>query len=252
MVYILLPVYNEEKSLPMLFEKLDKGMKRRGFEYHIIAYNDGSSDKSFEILNQCKGVLPITVIGEKDNKGLGFALKSLLNKVLEASCDKDDIAVVLDSDDTHNPEHIYHMINKLRDGFDIVIASRYLPDSRIVGVTIPRQLFSIGASWLMRVLFPIKGVKDYTCGYRAYTINCLRRAHDKFGTDLIKEKSFACMAELLLKLRSMNIIAVEVPIILRYDQKYGKSKMKVFETIKKTIVMLYKLKKNSGALYAKK
>ena len=75
----------------------------------------------------------------------------------------------------------------------------------------------------MRILFPIKGVKDYTCGYRAYSINCLRRAYEKFGEHLIQEDSFACMAELIIKLRSINLSAVEIPIILRYDQKYGKS-----------------------------
>lgn len=251
MVYILLPIYNEEGSLPILFEKLDKGMQRRGFQYHIIAYNDGSKDKSLEVLNRYKELMPITVIGEENNKGLGTALDSLFKKTLDMSVDKEDIAVVLDSDDTHNPEHIYHMINKLRDGFDIVIASRYLPDSRMVGVTMSRQFFSLGASWLMRILFPIKGVKDYTSGYRAYTINCLRKAYERFREHLIEEKSFACMAELIIKLRSMNIIAVEIPIILRYDQKYGKSKMKILKTLQRTLLMLCRLKK-IGAFYAKK
>jgi len=243
MVYILLPIYNEEGSLPILLEKLDKGMQRRGFQYHIIAYNDGSKDNSLEVLNRHKELMPITVIGEKNNRGLGVALRSLIKKTLEMSSDKDDIAVVLDSDDTHNPEHIYQMVNKLRDGFDVVIASRYLADSRIVGVSWSRQVFSIGASWLMRIMFHIKGVKDYTCGYRAYTINCLRKAYEKFGEALIEEESFACMAELILKLRSMNIIAVEIPIILRYDQKYGKSKMNILKTIRRTLMMLCRLKK---------
>ncbi len=243
MVYILLPIYNEEESLPILFEKLDKGMQRRGLRYHVIAYNDGSKDNSLEVLNRYKKLMPIIVIGEEINRGLGVALKSLIKKTLEVSFDKEDVAVVLDSDDTHNPEHIYHMLNKLMDGFDVAIASRYLSDSRIVGVTQLRQLFSIGASWIMRVLFPIKGVKDYTCGYRAYTIKCLRKAYEKFGEYLIEEKGFACMAELIIKLRSMNIIAVEIPIILRYDQKYGKSKMKILKTIQRTLLMLYRLKK---------
>ena len=242
MVYILLPIYNEESSLSILLEKLDKGMKRKGFQYHIVAYNDGSKDKSLDILNKYKESMPVTVIGEEKNKGLGVALRSLLEEALKLSVDKEDIVVVLDSDDTHNPEHIHHMMNKLRDGFDVAIASRYLPDSRMVGVTGLRQLFSIGASWLMRALFPIKGVKDYTCGYRAYTIDCLRKAYEKFGERLIEEQSFACMAELLIKLRSLNIIAVEIPIILRYDQKRGESKMKVFQTIHRTLLMLYRLK----------
>lgn len=242
MIFILLPIHNEEENIPVLFHKLDKGMNRRGFEYSVIAYNDGSNDNSLKLLNEYKKSMPVVIIGEENNKGLGFALKCLLQRVMERSVDEDDIVVVLDSDNTHNPEHIFQMVYKLRDGFDVVIASRYLPDSRMVGVTMSRQFVSIGASWLMRLLFPIKGVKDYTCGYRAYSISCLRKASEIYGERLIEERSFACMAELLIKLRRMNIIAVEIPIILRYDQKCGVSKMKVFTTIRRTLLMLYKLK----------
>jgi len=242
MVFILLPIYNEERNLPTLLEKLNKEMQRRGFSYCVIAYNDGSNDSSLEILNKYKNSMPVTLIGEGKNRGLGVALDCLLKKTLGSSLSKEDIAVVLDSDDTHNPEHIYLMANKLRDGFDVVIASRYIPGSSIVGVSWLRQFFSIVASLLMRALFPIKGVKDYTCGYRGYTINCLRKAYEKFGDHLIEEESFACMAELLIKLRSINIIAVEVPIILRYDQKCGKSKMNIFKTIRRTLLMLHRLR----------
>ena len=147
--------------------------------------------------------------------------------MIKLSFNEEDIAIVLDSDNTHNPEHVYQMVNKIRDGFDVAIASRYLRDSRIIGVTKLRQILSIGASWIMRILFPIKGVRDYTCGYRAYNITCLRKALDKFGDKLVEDKGFACMAELLIKLRSMHILAVEVPLILRYDQKKEKARWKL-------------------------
>lgn len=243
MIFILLPVYNEERNLPALLEKLDKEMQKNGLSYCVIAYNDGSSDGSLAVLNEYKNSIPIRVIGQERNRGLGVALDSLLRKTLETSVGKNDIAVVLDSDDTHNPEHIYLMVNKLKEGFDVVIASRYLAGSRVVGVSWPRQFYSIVASLLMRRLFPINGVKDYTCGYRAYTISCLQKAYVKFGEHLIEEKNFACMAELIIKLRSMNIVAAEVPITLRYDQKYGKSKMNILKTIKRTFWMLHKLRK---------
>lgn len=243
MVFILLPVYNEEKNLPVLLERLDKEMQGIGFSYRVIAYNDGSNDGSLKILNKYNEYMPITVIGNERNMGLGVALDFLLKKVLSMSIDKDDIAVVLDSDDTHNPEHICLMTGKLKEGFDVVVASRYLAGSRVVGVSWPRQFYSIVASLLMRTLFPINGIKDYTCGYRAYTISCLRRAYAKFGEHLIEENSFACMAELIIKLRSLNIVAAEVPITLRYDQKYGRSKMNILKTIKRTLLMLHKFRK---------
>jgi dolichol-phosphate mannosyltransferase len=241
MVFILLPVYNEEKNLPGLLEKIRQQMQKGEDSYQLIAYNDGSNDLSLELLTGYKNSLPITIISGEKNMGLGVALDSLLKQSIALSSADKDIAVVLDSDDTHNPELVPLMTDKLKEGFDVVIASRYLPKSRVFGVSWFRQLLSIGASWLMRILFPIKGVRDYTSGYRAYSIGCLRMGYGKFGGNLIEEESFACMAELLIKLRSINIKAIEIPIVLRYDRKLGKSKMKILKTILKTITMLYRV-----------
>jgi len=242
MIYILLPVFNEDSNLEPLFNKIKTGMERRGLEYQIIAYNDGSTDNSAAILHKSLDEYPLRIIGKAKNEGLGYAFNSLLKEVVSISTDDDDIAVVQDSDNSHNPEHVFHMEYKIRDGFDLVIASRYLTDSRIVGVSTFRQFLSYGASWLMRVIFPMKGVKDYTCGFRAYRIELLKAAFQKFGDQLIEEKGFSCMAELLVKLRSMNILVVEVPLVLRYDQKGGESKMNIMKTIKNTLAMLVRLK----------
>ena len=191
-IYILLPAYNEGKALEPLLKRIKTGMENRSFDYQVIAYNDGSTDNTLDILKLNKHGIPLKIIGKEQNEGLGFALFSLIREVIKLSFNEEDIAIVLDSDNTHNPEHIYQMVNKIRDGFDVAIASRYLKDSRIIGVTNFRQILSIGASWIMRILFPIKGVRDYTCGYRAYNINCLRKAHDKFGDKLVEEKG-VCM-----------------------------------------------------------
>lgn len=242
-IYMLLPAYNEGEAINPVLNRIKMDMESQGFVYEIIVYNDGSTDNTLDILEQNRYRVPLKIIGKEQNEGLGFALFSLLKEVLMLSTNENDIAIVLDSDNTHNPEHIYQMVNKIRDGFDVAIASRYLKDSRIVGVTQFRQLLSIVASWMMRMLFPIKGVKDYTCGYRAYSIACLRKVFEKFGENLVEEKGFACMAELLIKFRSMNIRAVEVPLILRYDQKGGESKMDVMKTIKRTLLMILRLKR---------
>lgn len=245
MIFILLPVYNEEENLEVLLENIRSGMEARGYSYRIVAYNDGSTDTSYEILRMANERYPLDLIGKTENEGLGFAFKSLIYKVVELSKNNKDIAVVLDSDNTHNPEHIFHMVNKIRDGFDVAIASRYLIDSRIVGVSGFRQMLSLGASFVMRFLFPIKGVKDYTCGYRAYSLACLNLAVTRFGEHLIEEKGFACMAEMLIKLRTLDLLAVEIPLVLRYDYKGGTSKMNIARTVKRTLAMISKLYKIS-------
>lgn len=215
-------------------------MSKRNYQYSVVVYNDGSTDNTVEILKKNIHNIPLVVIGERENRGLGYAMKSLVNKVFELSSDDDDIAVVLDADNTHNPEQIFRMVDSISDGFDVVIASRFLRDSRIVGVPKYRNLLSIIASYLMRILFPIKGVKDYTCGYRAYRVGMLREAKNVYGDTLITEHGFACMAELIIKLRRLGILAIETPLVLKYSHKVGKSKMNVITTILKTLQLIWR------------
>ncbi|MDR1243029.1 MAG: glycosyltransferase [Deltaproteobacteria bacterium] len=242
MIYVLLPIYNEAANLPGLIERIQTGIERLGFPYTVLAYNDGSTDGSDTITRELASSHPLVLLGEPENKGLGHGFASLLKEVCARSESDKDVAIVLDSDNSHNPELFGFMLEKLRQGFDVVIASRYLSDSRVVGVSWFRQFLSLGASWVMRILFPIRGVRDYTCGYRAYSLPCLRKAFDKFGDKLVEEPGFACMAEMLLKLRTLPVLAVEVPLLLRYDLKQGASKMDIRKTIKRTLRMIYRLK----------
>ncbi len=91
-----------------------------------------------------------------------------------------------------------------------------------------------------RSAFPTPGVRDFTCGYRAYRASVLKAAVRRYRQEFIDEEGFQCMVDILLKLRRMNLRFDEVPLVLRYDLKAGKSKMKVARTIFKTLVLLVK------------
>jgi len=240
-ILVNLPVYNEAGNIEKLLLRIKSIMDFRKLDYKVILYDDGSTDDSVSIIGKLEKEMPITVIKGEKNMGLGVALSRLINKSIEIGKDE-DIAVVMDSDNTHNPEYIFKMVERIRDGFDVVIASRYQTDSRLVGVNLHRQMMSHVASFVMKTMFPIKGARDYTCGYRAYNMYVLKRAKNVYGDKLIEQSGFACMAELLIKLIPFNVLVTEVPLILRYDHKIGGSKMQIFKTIMNTLKILMKLK----------
>ena len=93
---------------------------------------------------------------------------------------------------------------------------------------------------LFRLLFPTRGVKDYTSGYRAYRAGVLSRAFELWENSFINEPGFSCQVDILLKLRKMRVIMNEVPLILRYDQKEGASKMNVTSTMIDTLKLVVK------------
>jgi dolichol-phosphate mannosyltransferase len=144
----------------------------------------------------------------------------------------------MDADDTHAPALMGQMLDRVEEGYNLVIASRYLPQSRIVGLSAFRAFLSWGAGLLFRFTFPIKGVRDYTCGYRAYQAGLLRAAFEKWGNDFINQPGFSCMVDILLRLSTLEPVVVEVPLLLRYDRKPGASKMNVRRTITQTLNLM--------------
>jgi dolichol-phosphate mannosyltransferase len=229
-VYVMLPAYNEEASLEKMMGRIQPVMNAGSIRYQVVIVNDGSTDKTLEVAQRLSKSFPIQIMNHERNKGLGAAINTGLSKIRDLSR-PGDVIITMDADDTHPPDLIPIMIEKLQGGYDLVIASRYVEGAQEVGLSFRRKVLSRGASTLLKALFPIKGLADYTCGYRAYRADMVKKAFANHGEMFVREKGFTAIVEILLKLRNLNVTACEVPLILRYDQKVGASKMPVMKTI---------------------
>lgn len=230
MMYLVLPAYNEEKDLGQLLDRVCAAMDTQRINYRVLLVNDGSVDNTMPLAQKMADSMPLELIDHGFNRGLGQALLSGLRRA-HFLADDSDVVVTMDADNTHDPALIGAMMEQIRTGYDLVIASRYAKGGKEVGLSWDRSLFSGAASFLLRLFFPIHGVKDYTCGYRAYRGELLRRAFAQYGDSLVQERGFTCMAEVLIKMGRLGARVAEVPLVLRYDFKSGPSKMKVAHTI---------------------
>jgi dolichol-phosphate mannosyltransferase len=237
MVIITLPAYNEEESLPLLLERVEESMGEDDTEYRVIVVNDGSTDGTAAVTDALEGRMPLERIDHDTNRGLGEAVRTGLLHALGLADDR-DIIVTMDSDNTHTPGLIPGMVRRIREGNDVVIASRFRPGAHIMGVPLYRRVLSRAGSWCFRVVFPTRNVRDFTSGYRAYRAGTLRRAFEIYGRQFVTESGFSCMVDILLKLRSTGAIMTELPLVLRYDYKYGVSKMLVLRTVFDTLKLL--------------
>ncbi len=235
--HVVLPAYNEAASLPPLLDRLRDLAAGWGEAMTVWVVDDGSSDSTAHIALQGHEGLDVRVVSHPVNLGLGQAVHSGLRAAL-TEAGEDDAVVVMDADDTHDVELVPTMQRALADGAALAIASRFVAggnDSTAPGF---RRLLSRGAAVLFRVALPLDGVRDFTSGYRAYRVSLLRRASGHYGERLIEEKGFACMVELLLKLRHCRPVVVEVPLVLRYDRKQGASKLRLRRTILQYLKLL--------------
>jgi len=173
------------------------------------------------------------------NQGLGATLRDGLKWACELALPA-DVIVTLDADNSHTPELILRMVRMVREGHDVVVASRYRPGSRVRGVPWHRRVLSRGAAILLKLLFPTPGIRDYTSGYRAYRAEILQRVIEQ-DPSFFDQEGFQVMVDVILKLRrDKDLVFGEAPLILRYDHKQGASKMDITSTIRGTLLLITK------------
>jgi dolichol-phosphate mannosyltransferase len=238
-VLLALPAYNEEENIGSLLDRIDLAMVDCGQPYEVIVVDDGSRDRTPEVLADCARRFPVTVLRHSENQGLGPTIRDALIAAARVA-EPGDIVVTMDADESHTPGLIPRMVRMIQEGHDVVIASRYQRGARTCGVPQFRVGMSYCASWLFRALFPIRGVRDFTCGFRAYRAATLQRALAEYGDRFIQLSGFQSMVDILLKLRRLTVICGEVPMILRYDLKKGSSKMRVMRTARQTLALILK------------
>lgn len=158
-VSIVMPVYNEEKSLPSLFEKLGAALTSFPHTYEVIMVDDGSRDNSFKkIVELSKEGRPVKAIRFSRNFGQTAALAA----GIEAA--QGDIIVTIDSDLENDPKDIPLLLNKMDEGFDVVSGWR---KNRWQHAFVTRKLPSAAANWLISFISGVK-LHDYGCTLKSY------------------------------------------------------------------------------------
>ena len=159
-ISVIIPLYNEEESIPELYAWIERVMNEHGYSYEVIFISDGSTDRSWPIIEELRQQSPDHVHGIKFRRNYGKS-PALYCGFAEA---KGDVVITMDADLQDSPDEIpelYRMITE--DGYDLVSGykqKRYDPLSK----TLPTKLFNATA----RKVSGIKNLHDFNCGLKAY------------------------------------------------------------------------------------
>ena len=158
-ISVVVPLFNEEESLPELVEWIDRVMRDNQFSYEIVMVDDGSKDNSWEVICELRTKFTaIRGIRFQRNYGKSAALHVAFAAV------EGDIVITMDADMQDSPDEIpdlYKMITE--DGFDLVSGykqKRYDPISK----TIPSKFFNL----ITRMVSGIHNLHDFNCGLKSY------------------------------------------------------------------------------------
>ena len=158
-ISVIIPLFNEEESLPELYAWIERVMKANGYSFEVIFVNDGSTDGSWQVIQR---------LGSESEHVKGIKFRRNYGKSPALYCGfkqaQGDVVITMDADLQDSPDEIpalYKMI--VEDGYDLVSGykqKRYDPLSK----TIPTKLFNATA----RKISGIKNLHDFNCGLKAY------------------------------------------------------------------------------------
>lgn len=242
-IYIVIPAHNEAHNIVSVVSDAHRLLNKTNFNFKIIIIDDGSVDGTTNLLNKLPFANSIEILHNSERYGLGLALAIGLEHAVNLSTDENDIVVVMEGDGTSDVSLLPKIISHIVKGKDIIIASRFLRESGLIGFSFSRKIFSYTVNRIFALLCKAPRVKDYTMLYRGYRVNVLKRAFFDYGDRLIIMKGFEGNTELLLKLMQYNINVSEIPLVYNYSLKKSRSKMNIIGTIFGYLLLLYKQKR---------
>ncbi|QNJ29987.1 glycosyltransferase family 2 protein [Synechococcus sp. A15-24] len=155
---VVVPLYNEEESLPYLVEQLLQALRPIGERFELVLVNDGSSDRTAEVLEQLSHQVPeLVAVLLRKNYGQTAAMAAGFDVA------QGDVIVSLDGDLQNDPADIPMLLAKLREGYDLVSGWRHQRQDAALQRKLPSRIAN-------RLIGRVTGVKlhDYGCSLKAY------------------------------------------------------------------------------------
>ncbi len=237
MHYFVVLAYNEEQNLPRLFTTLHVAASSLNSPYVLILVNDGSADGTVAVAEEYQKRMPIQIEHHSSNLGVAQGFRTGFRAAL-TTAKESDIIFTLEADNTGDLALLPLMLEKIHHGADVAMASCYAPGGSISGVSFERRFMSASINKVMRLLFPIARCHTYSSFFRAYRSDILLKSINQYGDKFIQSDGFTVAAEILFKLRRLDARMDEIPMFLQFDERKGKSKMKVGRTIMEYITFL--------------
>ncbi len=199
---VIIPAYNEERRIKNTLLEIDEFLTTQNYNYEIIVVNDGSRDGTVELVkNLQKSVKKLKIISNQKNYGKGHAIRQGL---LKAS---GEFRLFTDADNATSIEQIQNFLPFFQKGFEIVIGSRNLQNSRIKKhQPLYREILGNLGNFLIQILV-ISGIKDTQCGFKCFSAKLVK---DIFPKLKINRWGFDIEILILAKKKGYKIKAVPV------------------------------------------
>jgi glycosyltransferase involved in cell wall biosynthesis len=236
-IYICIPVYNEERTVGVVLWKIRQVMAEFGRDYEVLIVDDGSTDGTEDVMAPYARIMPVHVRRHERRLGYARSMEFLLREAVGRSAyPKRDVVVTLQADFTDEPDDVAHLVKRVEGGVDVVTGRL-----RVVGSETPRMVRWSKRVWyhLLRRLWGSDQEGDMLSGMRAYRVITLRKAMDATGAEpFLTTDGWAANAELLQKTLAHARRSEAVDVQVRYGRLQRPSRFRAAWTARQLLGLL--------------
>src|SRR3989338_31318 len=228
-ISIVLPTYNENKNIEILIPEIENLLLKNKYGFEIIVVDDSSPDGTAAAAEEMnKRYRNVRVILRKKKEGIGAALREGYNRA------KNDIIISMDSDLSFDTKDILRFIEKINEGYDLVIGGRHGTDKNY-----EKKKFRIYVKWFisrfgnkMNKFLSGINISDFTANFRAITRNAWKNIKTRENTNSI-------LLEMIILTKVKGYKIIEIPVTFK-DRIHGESKINLAREAPKFILKLIK------------
>lgn len=226
---IIIPAHNEEKRLPPSLAKIDAYLKTQDYTYEVIVVENGSKDRTSEVVREFAQDHPYVRLIEVETRGKGLAVKA---GMLAAS---GEYRFICDTDLSMPIEEIAKFLPPMREGYDVLIGSREGEGARRIGEPEYRHIMGRVLNFIVKVA-AVPDFEDTQCGFKMFKREA---AEDLFSVQQMSGIGFD--VELIYVALRRGYRIVDVPITWYFDPD---SRMRLFQDSLKILLEIWEIRQN--------
>ncbi len=227
---MIIPTYNEADNIQKIIPEVLKNSSPEN-EFNVLVVDDNSPDGTAELAESLNNS-NVEILKREKKSGLGTAYLAGFKYAIKNNY---DYVFEMDADFSHDPKYLKVFIDKILEGYDLVIGSRYINGISVLNWPLRRLIMSYLASVYTRMVTGLK-VMDTTAGFMCYKVDSLKQ----INLDEVRSNGYSFQIEMKFKFYKRGYKIFEVPILF-IDRREGESKMSR-KVVYEAYFMVWKLK----------
>jgi len=227
---VIIPTYNEADNIQKIIPEVLKNSSPEN-EFNVLVVDDNSPDGTAELAESLNNS-NVEILKREKKSGLGTAYLAGFKYAIKNNY---DYVFEMDADFSHDPKYLKVFIDKILEGYDLVIGSRYINGISVLNWPLRRLIMSYLASVYTRMVTGLK-VMDTTAGFMCYKVDSLKQ----INLDEVRSNGYSFQIEMKFKFYKRGYKIFEVPILF-IDRREGESKMSR-KVVYEAYFMVWKLK----------